>query len=74
MPPDPETGIGKWSEGQFVKTFRESTRPDGTKYDNSDMPWNYFKHMKEEDIRALYRYLRTVKLIKNKVPANIPPQ
>ena len=29
---------------------------------------------KEEDLRALYRYLRTIKPISNKVPANIPPK
>ncbi len=71
--PDPETGIGKWSEEQFVKTLKTSIRPDGTRYDSSDMPWNYFKNMKEEDIRAIYRYLRTVKPIRNKVPANVSP-
>jgi hypothetical protein len=30
--------------------------------------------MKEEDVRAMYRYLRTIKAISNKVPANIPPK
>ena len=72
--PDPETGIGKWSEEQFLRAFKERTRSDGTKYDNSDMPWDSYKNMKEEDIRAIYKYLRTIKPISNKVPANIPPQ
>ncbi|TAJ77021.1 c-type cytochrome [bacterium] len=72
--PDPETGIGKWSEEQFLRAFKERTRPDGTKYDNSDMPWDSYKNMKEEDVRAIYRYLRTIKPINNKVPANVPPQ
>jgi hypothetical protein len=30
--------------------------------------------MKEEDVRAMYRYLRTIKPVSNRVPANIPPQ
>ncbi len=72
--PDPDTGIGKWSEEQFVRAFKNRTRPDGTKYDNSDMPWDSFRNMKEEDIRAIYRYLKTIKPINNKVPENVPPQ
>jgi hypothetical protein len=72
--PDAETGIGNWSEEQFVRAYKERTRPNGTKYDNSDMPWDTYKNMKEEDVRAIYRYLKTIKPISNKVPENIPPQ
>ncbi|MFQ5852858.1 MAG: c-type cytochrome [Candidatus Binatia bacterium] len=74
LTPDPQTGIGKWTEDQFVRAFTERTRPDGTKYDKSQMPWERYRNMKEEDIRAIYRYLRTIKPIKNKVPENIPPK
>jgi hypothetical protein len=38
------------------------------------MEWNIYANMKEEDVRAIYRYLRTIKAIPNKVPANIPPK
>jgi hypothetical protein len=30
--------------------------------------------MKEEDLHAVYRYMRTVKPISNKAPANVPPK
>ena len=72
--PDPETGIGRWSEDQFVQTFKRGVRPDGTKYVISPMEWNIYANMKEEDVRAMYRYLRTVKPISNRAPANIPPK
>jgi hypothetical protein len=74
LTPDAETGIGKWSEDQFVKTFKTGIRPDGVKYAVTPMEWNIYANMKEEDARAIYRYLRTIKPISNKVPANIPPQ
>jgi mono/diheme cytochrome c family protein len=74
LTPDLETGIGKWSEEQFVKTFKTGIRPDGVKYAVTPMEWNIYANMKEEDARAMYRYLRTIKPIANKVPANIPPQ
>jgi hypothetical protein len=74
LTPDLETGIGKWSEEQFVKTLKTGIRPDGVKYAVTPMEWNIYGNMKEEDARAMYRYLRTIEPISNKVPANIPPQ
>ena len=74
LTPDPETGLGGWSEEQFVRTFKHGVRPDGSKYSISPMEWDIYANMKEEDVRAMYRYLRTIKAIPNKVPANIPPQ
>jgi hypothetical protein len=74
LTPDPETGLGRWSEEQFVQTFKNGVRSDGTKYAVSPMEWNIYANMKEEDVRAMYRYLRTIKAIPNKVPANIPPK
>jgi mono/diheme cytochrome c family protein len=74
LTPDPETGLGRWSEEQFVQTFKNGVSPDGTKYAISPMEWNIYANMKEEDVRAIYRYLRTIKAIPNKVPANIPPK
>lgn len=72
LTPDAETGIGRWSEEQFVGTFKTGVRPDGVKYVISPMEWNIYANMKEEDVRAIYRYLRTVKPISNKAPQNIP--
>lgn len=74
LTPDPETGLGRWTEEQFVRALKQGVRPDGAKYVVSPMEWNIYANMKEEDARAIYRYLRTVKPIANKVPANIPPK
>ncbi len=74
LTPHSETGIGKWTESQFVRAFKTMTRPDGTRYGKSQMPWDEVKNMKEADIKAIYRYLRTIKAIDNKVPKNIPPK
>ncbi len=74
LTPDDETGLGKWTENDFVKAFRDAVRPDGSKYERSAMPWEMFRNMKEEDSRAIYRYLRTIKPIRNKVPASVAPR
>ena len=73
LTPDRETGIGKWTEAQFINALKEQKRPDGTWYDDSEMPGDNLKNLKTEDAQAIYRYLRTIKPIKNMVPANISP-
>jgi len=69
--PDSATGIGAWTEEVFLAKFasyrnKEMYAHDPGKY-NSEMPWSIFANMTDEDIRSIYRYLRTVKPIRNKV-------
>ncbi|HMA43118.1 MAG TPA: c-type cytochrome [Gemmatimonadales bacterium] len=56
LTPDPRTGrIAAWSEDQFVARFRQ-----GKLIPQSPMPWGAFSRMTDDDLRAIYRYLRTV--------------
>ncbi|MBX3459958.1 MAG: c-type cytochrome [Planctomycetes bacterium] len=57
--PDEATGIGKWKFEDFDKAIRTGERPDGTKLDKV-MPYELYKGMSEDDVRALWEYLRTV--------------
>src|SRR3954468_18433381 len=45
--PDPETGIGKWTDEQVLKALREGIRPDGRAM-SSQMPWNVYSALTEE--------------------------
>jgi mono/diheme cytochrome c family protein len=63
--PDPETGIGKWSEDEFVRLLRFGVRPDLTVIVYPMMP---FPELSDAEARAIYAYLRTVPAIKNPVP------
>ncbi|MBX7095738.1 MAG: cytochrome c [Flavobacteriales bacterium] len=71
--PDEETGIGKWTEDMFVARFKmysDSTyvpHTIGKNEFNTVMPWTMYGHMKEQDLRAIFAYLQTVKPIKNEV-------
>jgi mono/diheme cytochrome c family protein len=57
---DPETGrLGKMNEDQFVARFRLGRLIPG-----SPMPWQAFSRMDEEDLRAIYRYLKSVPAVK----------
>jgi mono/diheme cytochrome c family protein len=53
------TGIGHYSEADFVRALREGKRPDGSPID-SMMPWPLTKGMTDEDIRATFAFLKTV--------------
>ena len=71
--PDEETGIGSWAEADFVGRFKFYDNPEGRTIKaesmeyNSAMPWTMFAGMTEKDLTAIYKYLRTIKPIKNKV-------
>jgi mono/diheme cytochrome c family protein len=63
--PDPETGIGKWSDAQIIAAIREGKRPDGTII-GPPMPIALYREMADEDVNAIVAYLRSVKPIANK--------
>jgi cytochrome c553 len=57
---DPETGrLGKMTEDQFVARFRQGRILPG-----SPMPWQAFSRLTEDDLRSIYRYLKTVPSVK----------
>lgn len=62
--PDEATGIGQWSEEDFLRTTRTGVNPAGKSL-NPFMPWQELRRMSDDDLRALYRYLRTTPPIRN---------
>jgi hypothetical protein len=68
------TGIGNWSEGQFVKAIREGKLKglDGSRPLLPPMPWQNFRKMNDEDLKSIYAYLKTTTPVKNIVPSPIP--
>ncbi|ESU23805.1 cytochrome c-like protein [Flavobacterium enshiense DK69] len=67
------SGMGQWSKESFIAMFKArediSKNPAGIKPGeyNSIMPWTMFAGMKNEDLAAIYDYLKTLKPIDNKV-------
>ena len=74
LTPDP-TGIGGWTEEQFFKAMREGKYKgmDNTRMLLPPMPWPGYAKLPDEDIKALYAYLMSLKPIENAVPAAMPP-
>jgi mono/diheme cytochrome c family protein len=64
LTPDPETGIGRYSDGQVFRMMRHAVRPDGTATLALLMPfWN----MADEDLIAVVSYLRSMDPVRNEV-------
>jgi len=59
LTPDAETGLGRWTESAFARALREGVRPDGTRIDPY-MPWQAYADLTDEEISALWSYLRTL--------------
>lgn len=63
LTPDRATGkIADWSEDEFILRFRAGVLEDGTV-----MPWGAYKNMTDMELKAIYRYLRTVPPVTNAV-------
>jgi mono/diheme cytochrome c family protein len=63
--PDPETGIGAWSDEDFYRAVHEGRRPDGTRLYPA-FPYPYFIKMTRDDVMAIRAYLNTVPAVKNR--------
>jgi mono/diheme cytochrome c family protein len=73
LTPDAATGIGtRYNEASFVTTMRTGKKPNGTAI-MPPMPSEVYQNMTDEDLKAIFAYLRTIKPIRNAVLAGLPP-
>ncbi len=68
LTPDPETGLGQWTEQQFIDTIRTGREQGRGRELLPPMPWPAFKNFSDADLKAIFAYLRSIPAIKNKVP------
>ncbi|MBK8381688.1 MAG: c-type cytochrome [Ignavibacteria bacterium] len=69
------TGIGSWQESNFITALREGKFKGMTSARNllPPMPWQLFKEMSDDEIKAIFAYLKSIKPVKNIVPQPEPP-
>lgn len=73
LTPDADTGIGTWTEQQFVDKFKAfegaplRTLTDADRMENSTMPWTDYAGMTRDDLAAIYAYLRSIPPVRNRV-------
>lgn len=71
--PDPETGIGTWTDAQIARAIRSGVAADGRMLHWQGMIWDHLSNLDEEDVRALVAYLRTLPAVRRQIPPARPP-
>ena len=68
LTPDQNTGIGIWTEEMFLKTLRTGKHFGTSRPIMPPMPWYWMAKATDEDLKAIYAYLRSIPPIVNHVP------
>jgi mono/diheme cytochrome c family protein len=70
--PDPETGIGAWTDDEFINSLTKGTGRNGVHLYPA-MPYTYMTKITREDALAMRAYLNTIPAVHNKVQPNQLP-
>jgi cytochrome c553 len=73
LTPDPETGIGAWSEENFVQAIRTGKHLGAGRDILPPMPWPMYRNLSDGDLKAMFAYLKSIPPIRNQVPDPAPP-
>src|SRR5215216_8060561 len=74
LTPDPETGVLRdFTEQQFIQTMRTGRHQGQGRQILPPMPWQNYGRMTDDDLKAVFAYLRQIPAVRNKVPDPIPP-
>lgn len=74
LTPDKETGLGDWTEQNFIDTIRSGRRLGKGRELLPPMPWPAFSHLTDDELKAMFAYLQSIPAVKNPVPEPIPPE
>lgn len=73
LTPDRETGLGDWTQRDFVQTIRTGRHMGRGRAVLPPMPIPAYRNFSDADLAAIYAYLRTVPAVSNRVPEPLPP-
>ncbi len=65
--PDPETGLGAWTDGEKIRAIREGVSRDGRALFPL-MPYTYFRSMSDEDVYSVVAFMNSLPPIKKRMP------
>lgn len=65
--PDPETGIGTWTDGEKIRAIREGISKDGHAL-HPAMPYPSYRYMSDRDVQALVAFMDQLPAIRNPLP------
>ena len=73
LTPDPETGLGQWTEEMFITAIRTGRQQGKGRPILPPMPWPMIRNLTDEDLRSIFSYLQSLKPVHNRVPQPIDP-
>ncbi len=73
LTPDEETGLGKWTEDMFIRTLRTGRHEGKGRPILPPMPYAWFAKLTDDDLKAVFAYLRSLPPVKNRVPSPVDP-
>lgn len=74
LTPDQETGLRRWTLRNFKDTIRSGRHLGRGREILPPMPIPMYKHMTDQDLEAVFSYLRTIPAVSNRVPEPLPPR
>jgi hypothetical protein len=73
LTPDVTTGIGSWTEEMFIQTIRDGKHQGVGRPLLPPMPWQMYRQMTDDDLKAVFAFLRSLPPVQNAVPEPVPP-
>jgi hypothetical protein len=73
LTPDDQTGIGLWTADIFIKAMRTGKHMGEGRPIMPPMPWPSFAQLNDDDLTAMFAYLKSLPPIKNPIPGPVPP-
>jgi mono/diheme cytochrome c family protein len=73
LTPDQNTGLGIWTEQMFVDAIKQGKHMGTSRPILPPMPWAEYRHLPDEDLKAMFAYLKSIPAIANRVPTPLDP-
>ena len=73
LTPDVATGLGSWTEAMFIKALRTGKHMGEGRDVLPPMPWSDLGKLNDDDLKAIFAYLKSLKPVENAVPDPMPP-
>jgi mono/diheme cytochrome c family protein len=74
LTPDPQFGIGLWTAKHFIEAMRTGKHMGAGRPILPPMPWFNLTEVSDEDLSAMFAYLKSLPPIKNQVPTPLTPE
>jgi mono/diheme cytochrome c family protein len=73
LTPDENTGIGIWTEDMFLNALKQGKHMGAGRPILPPMPYNWYGQLPDEDLKAMFAYLKSIPKIANRVPVPLGP-